>query len=65
VQLGAFFIDPWSSRVHSMQFADYAIIDRDPGPRALYSRVGEVARLMKTVLGELVAARGAERAPRV
>ena len=34
VQLGAISVDPWHSRVGSVQTADYAIIDLDPGPRA-------------------------------
>ena len=50
VQLGAISIDPWHSRVQSVQFADYSIIDLDPGPRAPFARVIEVARAVKDVL---------------
>jgi bifunctional non-homologous end joining protein LigD len=50
VQLGAISVDPWHSRVQSIQFADYSIIDLDPGPRAPFSRVVEVARAVKDVL---------------
>ena len=50
VQLGAISIDPWHSRVETVQFADYSIIDLDPGPRAPFARVVEVARAVKEVL---------------
>jgi bifunctional non-homologous end joining protein LigD len=50
IQLGAISIDPWHSRVQSVQFADYSIIDLDPGPRAQFARVVEVARAVKEVL---------------
>ncbi len=50
VQLGAISIDPWHSRTESIQFADYAIIDLDPGPRATFERVIEVARAVKLSL---------------
>jgi bifunctional non-homologous end joining protein LigD len=53
VQLGAISIDPWHSRVQSIRFADYAIIDLDPGPRAPFARVIEVAHEVKSVLDEL------------
>ena len=53
VQLGAISIDPWHSRVGSVQFADYAIIDLDPGPRAPFKRVVEVAQAVKDVLDQL------------
>jgi bifunctional non-homologous end joining protein LigD len=52
-QLGAISIDPWQSRVGSVQFADYAVIDLDPGPRAKFSRVVEVALAVKEVLDSL------------
>jgi bifunctional non-homologous end joining protein LigD len=53
VQLAAISIDPWHSRVKSIRFADYAIIDLDPGPRAPFARVIEVAHEVKAVLDEL------------
>jgi bifunctional non-homologous end joining protein LigD len=52
-QLGAISIDPWQSRVGSVQFADYAVIDLDPGPRAKFARVVEVALAVKEVLDGL------------
>jgi bifunctional non-homologous end joining protein LigD len=53
VQLGAISIDPWHSRVRSVKFADYTIVDLDPGPRAPFARVVEVAHAVKRVLDEL------------
>ena len=53
VQLGAISVDPWHSRVQSVRFADYSIIDLDPGPRAPFTRVVEVAHEVKTVLDQL------------
>jgi bifunctional non-homologous end joining protein LigD len=50
VQLGAISVDPWHSRTQSIQFADYAIIDLDPGPRAPFQRVIEVAHAVKASL---------------
>jgi bifunctional non-homologous end joining protein LigD len=50
VQLGAISVDPWHSRVQSVQDADYAIIDLDPGPKAPFARVVEVALEVKAVL---------------
>ena len=52
VQLGAISIDPWHSRVQSITTADYAIIDLDPGPRAHFKRVVEVALAVKETLDE-------------
>ena len=43
VQLGAISIDPWHSRVQSVGYADYSIVDLDPGPRASFRRVVDVA----------------------
>jgi bifunctional non-homologous end joining protein LigD len=53
VQLGAVSVDPWHSRVQSIEFADYSIIDLDPGPKAPFSRVIQVARWVKEVLDDL------------
>ncbi|MEP6494356.1 MAG: DNA ligase D [bacterium] len=52
-QLAAISIDPWHSRVQSVKFADYAIIDLDPGPTAKFARVVEVALAVKDVLDSL------------
>ena len=53
VQLGAISVDPWHSRVQSLDNADYSIIDLDPGPRATFKRVVEVARWTKEAMDEL------------
>lgn len=53
VQLGAVSVDPWHSRLQPLDFADYAIIDLDPGPRATFSRVIQVARWVKEALDKL------------
>jgi len=50
IQLGAISVDPWHSRVQSLQYADYTIIDLDPGPRANFARVVQVARWAKEVI---------------
>ncbi len=39
------------SRVQSLAYADYTIIDLDPGPRANFARVIQVARWAKEVIG--------------
>ena len=53
IQLGAISTDPWSSRVQSIADADYSIIDLDPGPKATFRRVIDVARWVKEELDEL------------
>jgi bifunctional non-homologous end joining protein LigD len=53
VQLGSISVDPWHSRIQSLDFADYAIIDLDPGSRATFGRVIQVARLVKETLDRL------------
>jgi bifunctional non-homologous end joining protein LigD len=50
IQLGAISVDPWHSRVQSLEHADYTIIDLDPGPRANFGRVILVARWAKDVI---------------
>ena len=50
IQLGAISVDPWHSRVQSLEYADYTIIDLDPGPRAHFARVIQVARWAKEVI---------------
>ena len=50
IQLGAISVDPWHSRVPHLEYADYTIIDLDPGPRANFGRVVEVARWTKEVI---------------
>src|SRR3954469_15600382 len=50
IQLGAISVDPWHSRVGSLEYADYTIIDLDPGPRANFARVIQVARWAKEAI---------------
>ncbi len=50
IQLGAISVDPLHSRVQSLDYADYTILDLDPGPRASFARVVEVARWAKQVI---------------
>ena len=53
VQLGTISVDPWHSRVDSLGYADYSVIDLDPGPRAKFDRVVEVATFVKEELDRL------------
>ncbi|HVF40984.1 MAG TPA: DNA ligase D [Gemmatimonadaceae bacterium] len=53
VQLGSVSVDPWHARIQSLDHADYSIIDLDPGPRAPFKRVVEVARWAKEVMDSL------------
>ena len=53
VQLGSISVDPWHGRVGGLEFADYSIIDLDPGPRAPFKRVVEVALWVKEALDDL------------
>ena len=52
IQLGAVSVDPWHSRIQTCDYADYTIIDLDPGPRANFDRVKQVARWAKGVIDE-------------
>jgi bifunctional non-homologous end joining protein LigD len=53
VQNGVLSVDPWLSRIRTLDAADSAVIDLDPGPRAPFTRVVAVARCIHDVLGEL------------
>jgi bifunctional non-homologous end joining protein LigD len=53
VQLGAISVDPWHARVTGLEYADYTILDLDPGPRATFARVVEVARWVQGELDAL------------
>ena len=53
VQLGSISVDPWHSRVQSLDDADYTILDLDPGPRTRFERVVEVALWVKEELDAL------------
>ena len=46
VQLGAVSVDPWHSRVPKLELADFTILDLDPGAKAPFTRVVEVAKLV-------------------
>jgi bifunctional non-homologous end joining protein LigD len=50
VQIGCVSVDPWESRIDSLNAMDYTILDLDPGPRATFDRVVEVARWVKEEL---------------
>ena len=50
VQLGAVSVDPFHARVGSLDTPDYTILDLDPGPKAPFARVVEVARRVKAEL---------------
>ena len=50
IQLGAISVDPWHSHVPTLEFADYTIIDLDPGPRANFQRVVQVAHWAKEAI---------------
>ena len=53
VQLGTISVDPWHARVTALDYADYSVIDLDPGPRAKFDRVVEVATYVKEELDRL------------
>ncbi|MBX6332768.1 MAG: non-homologous end-joining DNA ligase [Gemmatimonadaceae bacterium] len=44
VQLGCISMDPWLSRIQSLDAPDLAVLDLDPGPRATFDRIVEVAQ---------------------
>ena len=50
IQLGAISVDPWHSHLPTLEYADYTIIDLDPGPRANFQRVVQIARWAKEVI---------------
>ncbi|MGI8618584.1 MAG: DNA ligase D [Gemmatimonadaceae bacterium] len=52
IQLGAVSVDPWHSRFPKLDYADYSIIDLDPGPKAKFGRVVQVAQWVEAVLDE-------------
>jgi bifunctional non-homologous end joining protein LigD len=53
VQLGAVSVDPFHARVGSLDTPDYTILDLDPGPKAPFARVVEVALRVKAELDSL------------
>lgn len=50
VQLGCIGVDPWHARIRSLTTPDYSVIDLDPGDKVPFSRVVEVAQLVRAVL---------------
>ncbi|HEU5478499.1 MAG TPA: non-homologous end-joining DNA ligase [Candidatus Tumulicola sp.] len=53
VQLGCISLDPWMSRIGSLDHPDYSIIDLDPGPGASFKLVARVALWVREALDEL------------
>ena len=53
VQLGCVSTDPWHARVQALEKPDYTILDLDPGPKAHFSTVLEVAQYVKEELDTL------------
>lgn len=53
VQIGAIEVNPWHSRVGSLLYADYTILDLDPGTNASFSDVVLAARWVHDVIREL------------
>jgi bifunctional non-homologous end joining protein LigD len=53
VQLGCVSTDPWHARVQSTEKPDYTILDLDPGPKAGFAKVLDVARWVKEELDAL------------
>jgi bifunctional non-homologous end joining protein LigD len=51
-QLGAIEVNPWHSRIQSLEYPDYTILDLDPGPRATFATIVEVAITLQTFLDE-------------
>lgn len=52
-QLGCISVDPWMSRLGSLDTADYAILDLDPGPGATFGRVVAAARWIHETLADM------------
>lgn len=53
VQLGAISFDPWHSRVNRLDYADYTVIDLDPGPGATFRTVVQVAKWVREEMDAL------------
>jgi bifunctional non-homologous end joining protein LigD len=53
VQLGCISMDPWLSRIGSLDTPDFAVLDLDPGPRTPFARIVQVALWVREVLNRL------------
>jgi bifunctional non-homologous end joining protein LigD len=53
VQIGTIEVNPWHSRLSSLDWPDYAILDLDPGPRVPFSRIVRVAHWVREELETL------------
>jgi bifunctional non-homologous end joining protein LigD len=53
VQLGTIAVNPWHSRLGSLDFPDYAILDLDPSPRVPFHRIAQVAAWVRDELDAL------------
>ena len=53
VQFGVISMDPWHSRIDSLDVPDYAFLDLDPGPEAAFGRVVDVALAVREELDAL------------
>ena len=53
VQFGVISMDPWHSRIDSLDVPDYAFLDLDPGPDAGFARVIDVALAVRDELQAL------------
>ena len=49
-QLGCIDVNPWHSRVGSLDYPDYTILDLDPGPKATFATIVKVAKAIKELL---------------
>lgn len=52
-QIGAFECNPWNARVQSLEHPDFTVIDLDPGSKAPFRRVVEIAHWVKEALTHL------------
>ncbi|MEO7086273.1 MAG: DNA ligase D, partial [Gemmatimonadaceae bacterium] len=49
-QLGCIDVNPWHSRVGSLECPDYTILDLDPDPKATFATIVKVAKTIKDLL---------------
>lgn len=59
-QLGSLAVNPWLSRVQSLETPDYAVLDLDPGPDATFGSVSRVAGWLKELLDDMSLSAGAK-----